>query len=130
MKTMYKLFTLALVVLLAACGATSGDKELAKKKAELEKLKGEHKDLAKQIDSLEAQIKRIDPTTVKEEKTKLVAVAAIIPAQFTHYIDLKGKIDAQNIGLVTPRRPGGLVKAIFVKQGDPVRKGQLLDETG
>ncbi|MDF2190740.1 efflux RND transporter periplasmic adaptor subunit [Paraflavitalea sp. CAU 1676] len=126
MKTMYKLFTLALVVLLAACGATSGDKELVKKKAELEKLKGEQKDLAKQIDSLEAQIKRIDPTTVKEEKTKLVAVAVITPAQFTHYIDLKGKIDAQNIGLVTPRGPGGLVKAIFVKQGDPVRKGQLL----
>jgi RND family efflux transporter MFP subunit len=45
---------------------------------------------------------------------------------FTHYIDLQGKIDAQNIAWVTPRNQGGLVRAVYVKQGDYVRKGQLL----
>jgi membrane fusion protein, multidrug efflux system len=126
MKTMYKLSALVLVVVLAACGASSGDKDLAKKKAELEKLKGEQKTLAVKIDSLEAELSRLDTSMVKEEKTKLVAVSPIAPSQFTHYIDLKGRIDAQNLVYVTPRNGGGLVKAIYVKQGDPVRKGQLL----
>ncbi|MBO9565947.1 MAG: efflux RND transporter periplasmic adaptor subunit [Niastella sp.] len=126
MKTMYKLSTLVLVVVLAACGASSGDKDLAKKKAELEKLKGEQKTLAVKIDSLEAVLSRLDTSMVKEEKTKLVAVSPITPSQFTHYIDLKGRIDAQNLVYVTPRNGGGVVKAIYVKQGDPVRKGQLL----
>lgn len=126
MKTMYKLSALVLVVVLAACGASSGDKDVAKKKAELEKLKGEQKALATKIDSLEAELSRLDTSMVKEEKTKLVAVSPIAPSQFTHYIDLKGRIDAQNIVYVTPRNGGGVVKAIYVKQGDPVRKGQLL----
>lgn len=126
MKTMYRLSALAMILVLAACGATSGDnKDLAKKKAELEKLKGSQKELNTKIDSLEAEIARLD-TTAKVEKTKLVAITAITASQFIHYIDLKGKIDAQNIGYVTPRGQGGLVKAIYVKQGDPVRKGQLL----
>lgn len=110
---------------LASCGA-SGDKELAKKKEELAQLKDAQKTNAVKIDSLEAQIQRMDPTAVKEEKMKLVAVAPINTQSFTHYIDLKGRIDAQNMGYVTPRGQGGLVKAIYVKQGDPVRKGQLL----
>lgn len=127
MKTIYRLSALALVLALAACGASSGDnKDLAKKKTELEKLKGEQKGLATKIDSLEAEISRLDTTVVREEKTKLVAVAPITPGQFIHYIDLKGSVDAQNIAYVSPRGQGGQVKAVLVKQGDNVRKGQLL----
>ena len=35
-------------------------------------------------------------------------------------------MDAENIAFVSPRGMGGLVKAVYVKQGDQVRKGQLL----
>jgi RND family efflux transporter MFP subunit len=63
---------------------------------------------------------------VKEEKTKLVGLSPISSGNFTHYIDLKGKIDAVNVAYVMPRNQGGLVKAIYVKQGDNIRKGQLL----
>lgn len=126
MKTMYRLSALALVLVLAACGARSGDnKDLANKKAELEKLKTEQKALNDKIGALEKEIGKLD-TTTKVEKTKLVAITAVTPSQFTHYIDLKGRIDAQNMGLVTPRGQGGLVRGIYVKQGDQVRKGQLL----
>lgn len=126
METIYRIGALVLLVSLAACGASSGDKELAKKKEELQQLKDEQKETAVKIDSLEAQIQRLDPTAVKEEKTKLVAVTPVSASTFTHYIDLKGSIDAENIGIVTPRGAGGQVKAIYVKQGDNVRKGQLL----
>ena len=127
MKTMYRLSALALVLLLAACGATSSDeKGLTKKKADLEGLKTQQKQINDKITALEAEIAKLDTSATRVEKTKLVAVSPIATAQFTHYIDLKGKIDAQNMAYVTPRGQGGLVKAIYVKQGDNVHKGQLL----
>jgi membrane fusion protein (multidrug efflux system) len=126
MKAVYRISALALVVLLVACGGSNDkNKELAKKKTELEGLKAEQKQINTKIDTLEAQISRLD-TSVKTEKTKLVAVSPVSTSPFTHYIDLKGRIDAQNIAYVTPRGQGGQVKAIYVKQGDNVRKGQLL----
>ena len=57
---------------------------------------------------------------------KLVEIKPISPDRFTHFIDLQGKVDAENIAFVSPRGMGGLVKAVYVKQGDQVRKGQLL----
>jgi len=127
MKTMYRLSALALVLVLAACGATSGDnKDLAEKKKELDGLKKEQKELNVKIDSLEALISRLDTSAVKEEKTKLVTLSELKPGNFVHYIDLKGNIDAINIAYVTPRGAGGQVKAIYVQQGDNVRKGQLV----
>ena len=127
MKTMYRLSALALVLVLAACGATSGDdKNLAEKKKELDALKKDQKELNVKIDSLEALISRLDTSAVKEDKTKLVTLSALKPGNFVHYIDLKGNIDAVNTAYVTPRGAGGQVKAIYVKQGDNVRKGQLV----
>lgn len=127
MKTMYRLSTLALVVLLAACGASSSDdKGLAKKKTELEGLKTQQKQINDKITALEAEIAKEDTSAVKAEKTKLVTISPISTSQFTHYIDLKGKVDAQNITYVSPRGQGGQVRAVLVKQGDNVHKGQLL----
>src|SRR5206468_6448302 len=45
---------------------------------------------------------------------------------FQHFIDLQGRIDAENISYISPRGMGGQVRQIFVKKGDNVRKGQLL----
>lgn len=127
MKAMYKISAVVFVAFLASCGASSGDsKELAKKKTALEQLKKDQKTINTQIDSLQAEILRLDTSAVKEEKTKLVGLSLISTGNFTHYIDLKGKIDAVNVAYVMPRNQGGLVKAIYVKQGDNIRKGQLL----
>ena len=45
---------------------------------------------------------------------------------FTHYIELQGKIDADGIAYVAPTGQGGLVKAVYVKLGSRVNKGQLI----
>ncbi|MBO9199257.1 MULTISPECIES: efflux RND transporter periplasmic adaptor subunit [Niastella] len=120
MKSTYSVIgTVAVLLLLTACGATSGNKELEEKKAKLEALKNEQA-------KLEKEIAKLDTSAAKEEKPKLVVLSTVQSAPFTHYIDLQGKIDAQNIAWVTPRNQGGLVRAVYVKQGDYVRKGQLL----
>ncbi|HMC85664.1 MAG TPA: efflux RND transporter periplasmic adaptor subunit, partial [Chitinophagaceae bacterium] len=58
---------------------------------------------------------------------KLVVLSTIAPENFTHYIDLQGKVESQNISYIAPRNgTGGVVRAVYVKRGDKVRKGQLL----
>ena len=47
-------------------------------------------------------------------------------ANFDHFIELQGKIDAENTSIITPRGAPGQVKAIFVQKGSYVKKGQLL----
>ncbi|MFT3748543.1 MAG: efflux RND transporter periplasmic adaptor subunit [Agriterribacter sp.] len=120
---------IAAMVLLAACGASTskpGDnKAIADKKAQLEKLKIEQKSLNDKVAALEEELIKLDPS-LKKENAKLVTIAKLEPETFTHYIDLQGKLDATNIAYVAPRGQGGLVKAVYVKQGDNVRKGQLL----
>lgn len=112
----------ALALLLTACGSSSKDSNasLTDKKAELQKLKDQQQ-------KLEDQIAKMDTSAAKAEKAKLVTLAPIAPETFTHYIDLQGKIESQNISYIAPRNgTGGVVKAVYVKRGDHVRKGQVL----
>lgn len=129
MQLIFKTTALAsFILILAGCGNSSKDKrsELNDKKVQLEKLKKQQEDLNKQIGTLEEDIAKIDTAAAKVEKAKLVSLTTLAAQSFTHYVDLQGKIDAENISYVTPRGQGGQVRAIYVKQGDYVKKGQLL----
>jgi len=119
----------AIALLVASCGASSADsnkKDLEKKKAKLEELKKEQGKVNDEVASLEKEIAKLDTSAAKAEKPKLVVLSPVQPTSFTHYIDLQGRISTDNAAYVMPRGAGGQVKAIYVKQGDPVRKGQLL----
>jgi RND family efflux transporter MFP subunit len=108
-----------------SCGQTTDP--VAKKKADLQKLKDDQAVLVSKIQKAEDDLAKVDSGSVKKEKTKLIAFKAVVPTDFTHFIELQGKIDALNIAMVTPRNgTGGQVKEIFVKKGDMVKKGQLL----
>lgn len=60
------------------------------------------------------------------QNRRLVGVSTVTPQDFVHYIELQGKIDADNIVVVTPRGMPAQVKELYVKQGDFVKQGQLL----
>lgn len=125
MQTITKqLLTVSALLMAIACG--TGNDKLDKKKAELKKLKEVHVKTSDEIAKLEKEILLLDPGAVPVEKPKLVVLATLSTAPFTHYIDLQGKIDADNISYVTPRGMGGQVKAIYVKIGDQVGRGKLL----
>ncbi len=112
--------------LIAACsGNKEENKDLAGKKAELEKLTKERDAIAAKITTLETEIQKMSGNTATE-KTKLVEVTELINQDFAHYIELQGKITTENVSYVTPRGMGGQVKSIYVKEGDIVKKGQLL----
>lgn len=112
------------IILLAACGA---DKKtaLSEKKAEMAKLKAEQQKLSDKITTLQDELDKLDPAAANAV-AKLVVLKPVAEGAFNHYIDLQGKIDALNMANVAPRGQGGFVKAVYVKQGDNVTKGQTL----
>ncbi|MCW3116430.1 MAG: Co/Zn/Cd efflux system rane fusion protein [Chitinophagaceae bacterium] len=110
------------VLVMTACGSSSkdGNPTLTSKKTELAKLKS-------QVKSLEDEIFKLDTAAAKAEKPKLVTISTLAPDGFTHYIDLQGRIESENISYIAPRNGvGGVVKSVLVKRGDNVKKGQLL----
>lgn len=128
MRAISKIATLAIIVaVLAACNSSAKDNkgDLTDKRNKVQKLKAERSKLDTEIKTLEEQIAKADPGSVKAQP-KLVATTAVQAGEFTHYIDLQGMIATENIYYVSPRGQGGQVKAIYVKEGQPVRKGQLV----
>lgn len=125
-KNMYWLLLIGIIA--ASCGNAKKDNAalLNDKKAELQELKQEQKELNEKITVLETEIAKLDTSSVSTGKPKLVAIEPVSPNSFTHYVDLQGKIDAENVGYVSPRGQGGQIRALYVKQGQRVSKGQLL----
>ncbi len=107
----------ALIALLVSCSQGND------KKAELEKLKVKHDELATQIAKLEAEI---NPEGLKaEQKSVSVLVTPNAECVFNHYIDVQGTVDGDQNIAVSPQMPG-IVTAVYVKDGTPVKKGQVM----
>lgn len=115
----FSLSLLAATLFLVACGGdTSKDPA-----AQLAALKDQKTQLESQIAELEKQVAPNGPA----KKVKTVGVSQINTAPFRHYIDLQGKVDADESVSATSKMPGAL-KRVYVKNGDNVRQGQLLAE--
>jgi RND family efflux transporter MFP subunit len=129
MQKIFTILVLAASVTLVSCGAGSTEANsgaAAEQKAKLAELKKQKDGIDAEIAKLEAEIAKLDPASAKPDNAKLVALSAVAPETFTHYIDLQGKIESENISFVTPRGGGGQVKAVYIKRGDVVKKGQLI----
>ncbi|MFL5810609.1 MAG: efflux RND transporter periplasmic adaptor subunit [Flavisolibacter sp.] len=113
---------------IVSCGDSKKDNEgnLNDKKARLEDLKKHQASLTDSIRKLENEIALLDTSAEKSKNAKLVALTPLTTQSFVHYIDLQGKVEAENSSFVSPRLGPGLVKAVYVREGDAVRKGQLL----
>lgn len=128
MRPTIKFFTFLMLVLsIAACNGSRKDSNAAlnEKLTELSKLKEQRDGVDAQIKKLQEDITKIDGGA-SLQKPKLVTLDTIRPAGFEHYIELQGKVDADNISYVSPRGGGGQIKAIYVRQGQNVSRGQLL----
>src|SRR5258707_2586372 len=114
----------ALMIMLVIVACKPKDtSDVAVKKETLKKLKDEEIKLGDSIKKLEDEIAILDPSTAV--KPKLVGITSLQTQNFIHGIDMQGRIDADNISWVSPRNQGGLVKGVYVKQGDYVKQGQL-----
>lgn len=118
-KMKNSILILVMVALITACGG--GDK-----KAELEKLKKQKADLETKIAAIEEELAKTD--TTKKDKAMEVVAVPVENRIFKTYIEIQGRIDADENVMLSSEVPGTITK-INVKVGDEVSKGQVLAET-
>jgi len=83
----------------------------------------QHDQLATQIAQLEAEI---NPDGAKaEQKAITVKVTPSVECVFNHYIQVQGTVDGDQNIAVSPQM-AGIVTAVYVKEGTPVKKGQVM----
>ena len=122
MKSFAKFFTLSLLILVTACGG--GDNTIEAKQKSLASLKKQALELNAQIVALEKEVEKAGGASAA--KAILVATDTIQLETFTHYIELQGKVESESVSYITPRAGGGQVRAIYIKRGDRVKRGQLI----
>jgi len=101
------------MVLLAACKPKDP-------KTQLNDLKAKRADIDNQIKALQTANNIKD--TVKSTDVNVVIIKA---ANFTNYVQLQGKVDAQD-NLTAYPQAAGIITNLYVKTGDHVSKGQTL----
>jgi RND family efflux transporter MFP subunit len=129
MKTTTQISIAAILTFfIVSCSNSQKDETagITDKKAALEKLKATKNKTEDEIQKLQAELEKLDSNTANTAKIKLVGIAPVGIQNFQHYIDLQGHVDAENISYISPRGMPGQVKAIYVQQGQNVKKGQLL----
>lgn len=118
---MRNFFLLALSsILLIACGG--GNKQ--DKQSQLDALYKEQASLNDKIKKLEKEI-ALESGAKKNQRSTLVKISEINPVTFVHYLDIYGKVDAEENVMVGPQMPGTVSK-IMVKAGQKVSRGQIL----
>ncbi|HXP50782.1 MAG TPA: biotin/lipoyl-binding protein, partial [Bacteroidia bacterium] len=121
MKKQIALFML--LALATACGVKkeSGNK-VEKDKAKLADLKKQDGELRDKIQALQDTI---NAEGGKQVKTIKVNAMDITMQQFRHYVEVQASVYGQDNINVSPEMPG-VIKSIFVTEGDKVTKGQIL----
>ena len=127
MKTTY--YTLLLAVLFLSCGGneTSSLEDIIASN-DLKTIRQKRTDLDKAKQNIDAQIKQLNAAIEKLDTLKrnpLVTALTIEKQVFNHYLELQGNVKTKQNVLVYPETPGTLEK-IFVKEGQYVKKGQVL----
>jgi membrane fusion protein, multidrug efflux system len=116
MKTRIVLAFLILIVV--SCGKNDD------KTAKLQKLKDQRDKINTEIEKLEIEIKKNGNTAINNNPVA-VNVNTVVPKEFKHYIEVQGKIDGEENVSVSAQTMG-VIKAIYVKAGQTVKKGQVL----
>jgi len=112
---MKKLLYLSAILLLAACNNKPKDKA-----TQLADLKKQEADINEKILKLQTELGKKDSI-----KSTDVSTMTVTSGNFTNYVDLQGRIDAQDNVMAYPQA-AGTITAIYVKAGQHVSKGQEL----
>jgi len=91
----------------------------------IQKKKGEIKT---QINDLKVELNKLDYVLEKMDTDKnlfLVSAIKLKQRKFNHFLNFQGSLDTDQNVVIYPELPG-LLKNIYVKQGDKVKKGQII----
>ena len=114
------LIVTSMVVLASACNMNSPEML----EQQLKKKKDQVRELNDQIASLEEQLAQ-NPGEEAAAFLVPVSVKAMEPQPFEHYIEITGKLEAEEDAFISPEMNGQIDK-IYVREGQYANKGQLL----
>jgi len=131
-KTIMNRFFIFYIILAFAACTPSNDKnqekisaELIAKQTELANLKKQQAEISSKIAIVQSEIEVLDPESAI--KPKLVSTEELSTEGFNQYLNLQGIVKSDNISYVAPRNGiGGYVKQLYIKEGQGVKKGQLV----
>lgn len=133
MKTKYiSLIIIALAVL--ACGedktidTSNTSIEIILESKNLDSIKAKKQELNIKQEELNAQIALLnEKITALDDNSKLPLITSIITKEeeFNHFIELQGNVTTKNVVTISSEF-SGLLTQVYVKDGDRVKKGQLL----
>lgn len=114
--SMKNLLFIGMALIFAACGGKTTDK-----KTELETLKKQRVEINSKIAALEAEV----GTNKTADDIKNVSILEVQESTFSNYLEVQGRIDAEDNVQVSPEAQG-VVTAVYATVGQNVGRGQVL----
>lgn len=114
-------------VLVTACGETSTTSDVLAS-GDLEAIRARKKELSEAQKALNQEITQLDGFIKNAEGSKNVPLVTAFEAnrqKFEHYIELQGDVTTKQNVLIYPEAAGILIR-VLVKEGQSVKKGELL----
>ncbi|RLD46598.1 MAG: hypothetical protein DRI86_02775 [Bacteroidetes bacterium] len=121
-----KKYLVFFIVLIALVSCNGGEEKLQDKKAILDKInsyKMEIVDIEGKISNLNSILDTISGAS--KQGSILVGIEKMVSKPFTHYISVNGNVESQMQAYISPEL-NGLIKYIYVKEGQYVKVGQKL----
>jgi membrane fusion protein, multidrug efflux system len=115
------IFAIFIISSLIACGGQSSKKDPV---AQLAALKDQRAEIDAKITALG---KELESKGLIEKRLRTVAINEVKAGVFRHFIDLQGRVDAEESVSATSKIPGTL-KRVLIDNGDHVKQGQLIAE--
>jgi membrane fusion protein (multidrug efflux system) len=127
MRKKYSLFVIT--VLLISCGEkkTTSIESLVST-GNLTELEAKKKEIATNLEIINKDLQAINLAISKKDTLKKLPLITAFTAKstiFTHYLEIQGNVKTKQNILVYPEMPG-ILRKIFVQEGQRVTKGQLL----
>ena len=119
------LLLILLLITVSSCTETVPE-DLKGKKQYVAKKKAEIREIQKEIDLVNIDIMKLDPP--KEKKAVVVKSKVIVPRIFKRYTELEARVVSEDAANVSSDIGGRLVQ-LNVKEGDYVKRGQLIGVT-
>jgi RND family efflux transporter MFP subunit len=120
--------TLLSLLISVSCGPKEKSIEDIIENGSKSELNQKREELNTSMRKLNSQIKTLDKKLADFEDTSkyaLVEALSLVPKDFNHYVTVQGDVTTDQNIMIYPQF-SGVLKAIYVKEGDQVKKGQKL----
>ena len=126
----FKICFLTFALIFFSCNNNEKDTTSIINSKDLKLIQNEKTVVSKQINVLQEELKILNEVIFdldENQKLPLVTNVKVTSAPFKHYVEVQGSIDSDKNLKLYPEIPG-IIKSVYVKEGQKVKKGMVLIE--